>query len=42
MRRNLLVLMVGLLLMVASFIGVFLLGQVFNPPAVLVLSLIHI
>lgn len=36
MRRNLLVLMVGLLLMVASFIGVFLLGQVFNPPAVLV------
>ncbi len=36
MRRNLLVLVVGLLLMVGSFIAVFMLGQVFNPPAVLV------
>ncbi len=34
MRRNFLVLVVGLVLMVGSFIGVFLLGQVFNPPAV--------
>ncbi len=34
MRRNLLVLAVGLLLMVGSFVGIFVLGQVFNPPAV--------
>lgn len=34
MRRNLLVLIVGLVLMGVSFVGVFLLGQVFNPPAV--------
>lgn len=37
MRRNLLVLIVGLVLMGASFAGVFLLGQVFNPPAVQVI-----
>lgn len=36
MRRNLLVLLVGLLLMVSSFAAVYLFGQVFNPPAVLV------
>ncbi|MBL8094775.1 MAG: hypothetical protein JNL73_11455 [Anaerolineales bacterium] len=36
MRRNLFVLIFGLLLMAISFAGVFLLGQVFNPPAVLV------